>query len=873
MLLAALVLPVAISCSTKKNTLSRRIYHNVTSHYNIYWNGREAMKEALGDMKLKVKDNYDEILTVFNFGTKSDAQSLNQQWDRAIEKASFTIQKHSMVFEGEEKVKWIDDSYLLIGQAYFFKQEYISARRTFNFIIREYGSNDIRYEAMLWLARTYNMTKEYEKAEPLLNLVTKDAGEGKVSYDVMRELPQVYADHYIRQEKYSRAVDYLYEAVAYNPERDLKTRMLFILGQISQSNGDLTRASMFYEEVIKRNPPYEMAFRSNINLARSYDASAGDSKMITKLLGKMVRDDKNKDFKDQIYFALAEIALKDGDTLLAIQHLVNSVGLSTTNGLQKSTSALRLADLYFLVPQYEKAQAYYDTSMMFLPKEYPDYEELDARTKILKELVGHLVTIYREDSLQNLAAMPEATRNQIINQKIQSYIIEQQRLAEEKRLEEAIRAQEQVSALGAPTNQGFQAGGKWYFYNEQTKSYGYSEFVRKWGRRRHEDLWRLSNKQATAYVFAEPEPAESDTVAPPDSLTLAASDPMKKEFYLKDLPMTEEALAASNKMVLEAYFNLGKLYLDGLNDQGESRKAFEKMEARFPNNEHELHAFYYLYKICTAQGDAETAARYKEIIVTRYPDSDYAKILTDPQYFARIAAEKNKEAVLYEQTFRQYEAGQYYLVIANSDLAMSTYGDSTEFAPKFAYLKAVSIGKVDVLDSLVSNLKRIVTQYPGSEVRDLSMNLLTYIARENPEYSDIVPGLPEKPPEKVSPYRINVNSQHLFLLLVDSKQVRLNPLKVKISDHNIKYHSLDELTVNTLVLDDEHYMVTVGNFKSSTKALDYLAGIMASEYVFADLAPGTYTNLVISTENYATFFKEKNIEEYQIFFDKNYSKP
>lgn len=871
--LMALII-LTFSCSTKKNSFTRRAYHNLTAHYNVYWNGEEALKTGLEELDKKVRDNYDNILYVFNYGTKQDAQSLNQHWDRAIQKASFAIQKHSMVFGGEEKVKWIDDSYLLIGRSYFYKQEYISARRTFNFIMREYGKSDIRFEAMLWLAQTYNQTGEFEKAEPLLNLVSKDVADGITPYEVVQVLPQVYADHYIRQKKYQQAIDYLYEGIAFNPDRDLKTRMMFILAQVFQQDGDLARASELYGEVVKRNAPYEMAFRANINLARSYDTATGDSKMVTKLLTKMLKDEKNKDFRDQIYYALADIALKDADTVLGIEYLTKSVSSSTTNNPQKSSSALRLADIYFARSVYEKAGAYYDTSMMFLPKEYPNYAELDSRTKLLKEVVTQMVTISREDSLQRVAAMPEAERSRLINTMIQAYGEEQQRIAEEKRLEEEIRQQEQVSALGTPVAQGIQATGKWYFYNEASKSTGYSEFIRKWTRRKHEDLWRLSNKQATAYAFGNVE-TETDTLeAEPDSLTLAANDPFKKEFYLKDLPTTPEALAASQNSVKEAYFKLGMLYFDGLKDYPESRRAFEKLNERFPANDHELQALYYLYKTCSALNETECAAACKEKILAGYPDSDYAKILTDPQYFAKLAMEKNREADLYEETFKAYEAGQYYMVIARSDQALATFGDTTQLAPKFAYLKAVSVGKVDVLDSLVASLKRVISKYPQSDVKALSMDLLTYIARENPEYAAEVPGAQEiQEPEKVLPYKYNPAAQHLFLIVVDSREVRLNPLKVKISDFNLKYYSIEGYTVNSLVLDDAHYLVTVGNFTNALKASDYLSAIVINEYVYADLKPETFKNFIISTENYATFFKEKNLEDYQKFFEKNYTIP
>jgi len=829
------------------------------------------LNEGTIELFKSAKENYAKVLPVFNFGTKQEAQLLNPQMDRAIQKASVAIQKHSMPFGGTEKVKWIDDSFLMIGKAYFYKQEYFSARRTFNFIIQEYGYNEIKYTAMIWLAITYNQTGEFEKSEPMLNLITVDVTKGIVPYDVVKILPQVYADLYIRQEYYDRAVDYLVEGIYYNPKRDLKTRMMFILGQIFQQSGDFSRASEWYGKVIKRNPNYDMAFQARINLAKSYDINSGDRQQITKILTKMLKDDKNKDYKDQIYFALADVAMRDRDTVMALKYFRLSVSSSVNNNYQRATSALTLADLYFEMPSYENAQAYYDTAMMIIPMDYPNYTQIENKTKILTDLVESLITIQHEDSLQRLVNMSESERNAVIDKIIVAYVEEMARLAEQQKLEQALTIQEQAVSISGPGAPGLPVGGKWYFYNTQTKEYGYAEFVKKWGRRKLEDLWRISDKQAISFGGEDIE-ASADTTKS-DSVLAVEKNPETRQYYLKDLPFTEEAQAASNTKILEAYFKSGKVYKDGLKDNEKSREAFETMNKRFPENDHELLSYYYLYKINLEIGQADQAQFYKNLIISQYPDSDYAKVLSDPEYYAKIVAEKNKAAKLYEETYKDYKAGLYFQVIAKSDLAFSLYGDTIEFAPRFAYLKAISIGKIDVVDSLVSQLKMIITKYPTSDIKTLSQSILVTIIKENPEFKDENFVLPEEiPEEKLSPYKFNPSNQHMFMIVADSREIRLNPFKVKLSDYNIKYYSLEELNINSLVLDNLHYLITIGNFNNSAKAKDYLDAISASEYVFADLKEGTFYNFVISTENYPIFFKEKDIGGYSKFFEKNYTK-
>ncbi|MFO7613592.1 MAG: tetratricopeptide repeat protein [Bacteroidales bacterium] len=867
-----MILFTAYSCSTKKNTLTRRIYHNITSRYNVYFNGRESLNEGRVELIKGVKDNYQLILPVFNFGTKQEAQQRNPQMDRAIQKASMTIQKHSMPFGGMERVRWIDDAYLLIGKAYFYKQEYFSARRTFNFIIQEYGYNDIKYDAMIWLALTYNQTQEFEKSEPLLNLISSDVSKNLVPQKVVIILPQVYADLYIRQERYDQAVEYLFEAIAYNPKRDLKTRMMFILAQIYQQNGDLYRASEWYTKVIKRNPVYDMAFQSKINLARSYDAQSGDRKLVTKLLTKMLKDDKNKDYKDQIYYALSEVALRDQDTAAGMDYLRLSVATSVNNNYQKATSSLTLADLYFNIPSYENAQAYYDTAMMFIPKDYPDYNQIERKTRMLNELVQNLIVIHHEDSLLRLANMSDHERNLVIDKLIADYREEQKRLAEQQQLDIILAQQRQASSATGTGSPGVPIGGKWYFYNVQTREYGLSEFIKKWGQRNLDDLWRISDKQVIAFMDDRSGMDNGDAMAA-DTLVPGANDPTNREYYMKDLPFSEEAQMAANKRILDAYFQAGRIYKDGLMDNPKAEETFRTMNTRYPDNDHMLQAYYYLYKIFSEEGQPLQAEHYKSLIINNFPESDYAKLLIDPEYFSKLAAGKNQAAVLYEDTYLSYKAGQYFQVIAKSDLALATYGDTIDLAPRFEYLRAVSIGRVDIIDSLVASLQRIILKYPNSEIKTLSQGLLAHIVQDHPELADdnfILPGQEPAEIEKPSPYSYNGSGQHMFMMVVDSREIRLNPFKVKVSDHNQKFHRLENLTVNSLVLDKQNYIVTVGNFNNASKALDYLDGIIISDYVYADIRSGTYHTFVISTENYPIFFKEKDLEEYRKFYGKHY---
>lgn len=863
-----------VSCSTKKNSFTRRLYHNLTAHYNVYWNGKEALIQAEQEMQEGIRDNYNQILPMYNYGTEQDSKGVTPLLDRAIEKGSKTILKHSMRFNGKEYVRWIDDAYLLIGKAYFYKQDYFSARRSFSFIMREYEANPIKYEAMLWLARTYIQMEQYEKSEPLLNLIEMDMtrGEAKIPPEVYREFSLVHADHYIKQERYDNAIDYLYDGIAVAGNKSLKTRAKFILAQIYQSEGNLENASQLYQEVIRRNPPYDMAFQSKINMARAYQAEDGDSKTIIKYLTRMLRDDKNRDYLDQIYFALAEVAFKDKQDSLGIEYLRKSVSRSIVNNYQKSTSALMLADIYFAMPEYELSQAYYDTAVNFLPEDYPGYEKIRNKAAKLSDLVANLRVIELEDSLQRLSFMPEPERLAIIDGIIEDLIERERQEAEAQQLAESMVVFDQGPG-GFNTGQPI-GGANWYFYNSNTLSSGYTEFIRKWGNRKLEDLWRLKDKQLIAFEPEELFDETLDSLAKVgDTFGIKALDPHNREYYLKDIPFSEEALAASDSSISRAYFNLGLIYYEGLNNPLKSIEAYETLLGRYPDDPNKLRVYYFLYRIYLSMGNTGRSDFYKNLIVNEYPESDYALIIVDPEYFKNMKAREAALTELYSETYRAYEDGRYFTVIENSDMALMTYGDSAELIPKFLYLKALSVGKVDVVDSLAVVLKQIITDYPSSEVKPMAQDLLSYIARERPDLGtgDEKEG-GEKEPELVTPYTYDPGDTHLYLLVVKRQAVKLNAMKVRISDHNKKYYSLRELTINSVLLDDIRYMITVGNFSDAAEAMEYYNKISGDQYVFGELGTGNYTETVISMKNYPIFYREKDAELYERFFESKYLK-
>lgn len=871
-----LAIMVLASCSTKKNKWNRRVWHNMTSHYNVWWNGNQSMKEGEKTLRDNVKDDYTKTLPVFNYGTKENALALNQPMDRTIEKDAICIQKHSMRFNNEERVRWIDDAFIDMGKAHFYKQDYVPARRTFEYAATQFRKSPDRFTATLWLAKTYIATKQYEKAESMLQaiLVASDNEDEKIPKYVRTNIDLVYADYYIAMGKENDAVKYLRSALLTAKGKYNKTRAMFILGQIYQNQDDKPRATEQFKNVIRKHPSYEMTFEAKMNLARCYDA---DTTTIMKMLNNMLKDSKNTDFKDRIYYAMAGVALENQNVDDGVKYLRRSVATSTTNNMQKIKSSLDCANILFGNNDYILSQAYFDTAVMTMDRTYLGYDSLLNLSVMLTDLVSNLTVYYTQDSLLRLADMDSIHRNAIIDQVIEDYKEEQ------KRLEEQREIQQQIALNGGNDNSGSAVptgnDGNWYFYNNTTRNRGMNDFKVKWGNRMLEDYWFISNKQS----FAQEEPQKELTE---EELALMSEEeresylkaleiskdttqytPLDRGYYLKQIPFTQGAKDQANQQIAEALNNVGFIYYNDLSDYPRSIEAYSELTERYPDNSNEVSAWYYLYKMHSSRKETADAEKYKNLVLTKYPDSNQAKIILDPEYFIK-ANERGAEAEqLYAKTFEAYQNGQYQRVMMNVKKARQQFDGDTLYMPRFEFLNAISLGYVEVVDSMAYSLLRLIQTYPESSIKPFALDVLL---KANDMYDlglNIESARPkdDKIVEKESPYTFRPNDEY-FVLVICNKKVRINPLKVRLSDFNKNNFRMDQLKIKNLMLNKDDAMLTVEKFENVDKALDYQTALFLNDYVFGGIDEENYKVLIISVSNYPIFYQEKNVDEYLDFW-------
>lgn len=865
---AAVFLFLASACSQKKNTFLSRNYHNLTSRYNGYFYARENMKEGLNKLYASYEDDYSQLLPLFRLPNSASTKGCYTELDKAIKKSTTCIERHVIMDRGGSEipgaVKWIDDNYLIIGRARYYKGEYLSAMETFEYITRKYEKDPIRYSGYLWQARTHIELGGFSQAMPLLDLINNDPACPK---ELKGEIKATYADYYIRTGNYPPAIRELAEAIELTKNKKTRARYMYILGQLYQKTDKPRKASEYFAKVISMNPSYDMLFNAKVNRARMSGADPGMRDQAKKEIEKLLKDPKNKEYNDQLYYALGEIDMRAGKEEMALKYFRLSTASSMGNVKQKAVSYMAAADIFFRRLDYSNAQLYYDSTMQVLPKDYPDYNSIDEKRKSLNNLVKFLKVIQLEDSLQQVVKLYGSDTT-----KLYPYIdklIELQKARDKKEQQDRELKQNNSGNFANFQNGGGSGSGgnnapgaTWYWYNPSTISFGTSEFMRKWGNRKLEDNWRRANKE-TIIEGDNGQVDGGDTSKTEGGDKGKIADNKTRAFYLKNLPMTEEQQKKSDEKIVDAYYNVASIYKEQLNNKQKSTDAFEKLCERYPKHKYAPPSHYQLYRMYLADKNQERSTYHYDYILKNYPESEYAKILSNPNYVINANADREKVKQYYSETFASFKAGAYTDVISRAAYADTAFGGS-EYSSRFDYMRALSIGHVQGTDAMAKELAKIIIKYPKDAIRDEAQSLLDRIKGTGSSSSS---GKDTMSLAKAV-FRDVANTEYQLIVIVDNGKGNLGKFKNVVSDFNNNNYSANAFGVNSILLDAAHQVVTVKSFSNKKAALDYMNHLQGTPGLFNDLQSGTYKVFAISTENFTLLFKDKDIAAYKKFFDE-----
>lgn len=831
-------------------------------------------------MNQDFKDDYTFQLPIFPFPNANSQSSSSAEMERAIKKASKTILVHSIttkpnfkngiktkrqkeLYNKREYNKWIDDSYLLMGKSSLLKGDLFAANGSFRQIIKEYPKENTYIEAQIWLARKLLLDEEYMEANEILDKLSNDK---KFPKKHIAFLNATYADYYIHKKIPEQAIPKLEIAAKKARSKRLRLRYTFILGQLYQSDGQLNKATEKYLKVIKMSPPYEMTFNARVNLAGSFEAG-GNADEIRKQLYKLQRDEKNKEYQDQIYYALGNIDFKEGNIEKAIVNYQLSASKSVSNQRQKAKSYLAIADIKYSSHDYLAAQAYYDSAVTNLDETYPDFATISTRAKSLTRLANNLNSVSFEDSVQFIAKMSENERNLFIDQiiaKVKEKEAEEARKQQEEMMQQQLNMntvnEMQTRGSGAG-NQGGIDGNKWYFYSPSAKSYGQTEFQMKWGKRKLEDNWRRLNKKNIGISDNQGDEEESEK----DPKKKKVQDNKSREYYIQNIPLTDSALTVSHNKIKRSLYNAGTIYKDELNEYTLSAKEFDEIIRRYPSDPMVASTAYQQFILYKQLNNAIKSEEYKNMLLAKYPESVYAKLLTNPDFAKELQAKEDAIGTLYESAYTEYNNGNYSAVLSKANQGISDYPNH-KAKPKFDLLRALAKGKIYSIDTLRSELYRIIKEYPKTEEASAANDIIALMDVQHPEVKEAQEKIIAK-----EIYKVGTESEsQFFVVIINPKQGNYNQLVFNLLNFNLDNYTNSNLSAKAEPVQGNQAIV-VRTLKNKDEALNYFDAVLKSNEVFKDV--GTPLAIfIISESNFSTFKQDGSESLYMKFFKENYNR-
>jgi tetratricopeptide (TPR) repeat protein len=873
LILLGLIL-ILTCCSVERNTSTTRFYHGLTSRFNIYFNGYESYKAGLAKIYSGYHDDYAELLQVFEFSDPSTAQLCSSDMERAIQKASKLIALKSITAKPEFKNKrdlsesekklleqkefneWVDDSYFLIGKARFFKHEFNDATSLFDYCIAEANDPEIKAESSIWLARINNETGNYTASQRLLKEIDLTRSSSK-SFKAMYY--STLADMYIKQKNYAEAAGPLSESIRYFSGKRQKYRLTYLLAQVCERTGEAAKATSYYREVVKMNPPYDVEFNARINIAGVFDINSGNQEDMARELERMLRDVKNIDFQDQIYYALGNLRMKEGKEKEAIECYRESASAKSSNLNQKGKSYLALAEYFYKKPDYINAGKFYDSTVYFLDQKYPDYNELRTKSQNLDALVKELNTIQTEDSLQNVASMTTAERDVLIAGIIEKIVKAE---SEGKRSEYADRYNiGQYYENERRFEDNISQEGKWYFYNQAALTFGRTEFRRRWGERKLEDNWRRVNKtKVNVQLFTNNQDEEGQKK--PDTAK-AINDYKKPEFYLKNLPLTDSLIAISNQKIADAYFNSAKIFYDRFKDPQNSAASYELLLSRYPAHELVPEVLYELYGV-NKDINGQKSEAYRQRLLEKFPESEFAKILSDPDYYNKKTAHIKLIEQLYQSAYNAYSSENFSEAINICNNILSEHAREG-LAPKVMLLRAYSTARISDERGLKAELERLIKEWPDTPEGKKAAELADYLDKR-------VPDLRIEEDKEIAQelYVSDTTSLYIFALIISDPAFNINQASFDVISHNIDNFTDKNYRTEGLLVNNSYIMITVSGFSDNKEAWRYYDSFKPDR-IIRNISSGTYMTFLINNNNLKALEKDKNPGRYFIFFREKYT--
>ena len=904
-----LTMGIMVSCSTKKNTRMTRFYHSLTAQYNIMYNGEVAFEKGWDAQVEGHKDDYNNLLPMYISTNKATASMGKGSYATAIEKAEKAIKLHSIkvkpqIKPGQKRTQEMKDylarkefnpylwkAWMMSGESQFNRGEFIEAASTFNYMTRLYATQpEVSNLARTWLARCYIALEWPYDAEDVLRRLSKDSLDmnSKESYENSR------AAWLIQTGQYEEAIPLLKNTIKATKRGIPRARLYYLLGQLCKETGNKDGAYKALKKVISANPPYEMAL--NARVLQSEMSSKNQTRKMIRKLQRMADNDNNKQYADQIYLAIGNIYMNVPDTMNCISSWEKGLMLSR-GGSSKAALLLRLAELYWEMEDYAKAASCYKECLSALEKDADEYKHVQERAQSLEGLAEPLMTIELQDSLQELAKLPEKEREAVAERLAQEYIEKEKELEKlnaEKAQQSAKQANFQANQNMANANKP-QGGGDsndasqgWYFSNPKTVQQGKNAFFRKWGKRKNTDYWRWADKSGFAVDGELPESiakleegeydvevdeSEDDEV----NMDSLENDPRNKAFYLKQIPVTEEQMQASHQLLSDALLTAGILEHERLGNYPLSRKTLVRLVEDYPEHEKLNDAYYHLFLVCGRMGLEDESLGYKNLVIEKYPESSYAQLLGNPKYEMIARGGRHLEDSVYAETYASYLKQDYDAVKANYVFSTENYPEGKHRA-RFMFVHAMSQLYSGDRDGFVASLKALIEKYSSEEVSKLAAEIMKGVNEGRLlnegqwNTSDIwsrramAEGDGSANPEDV--LKDDRLGNFAFVLAYEKGSLNEDQLLYEVAKYNFTTFTARNFELEISDLGDISMLVVKG-FISFDEVHTYAQKLYADKHM--NTALEGIRSLLILEENLNMLGSKFSFEEYRQFYEDNFS--
>lgn len=899
---------ILYACSSQKDTATSRAVQNLTSRYNYIYNANLILNTYVANLQDGYSENYAEILPVYinPAASSADIPAANSQpLDEIISKARVLIADKSLG-------NYIDEAYLLLGKAYFYKADYFTAAEYFDYTAATYKSDkQTVLQALNWKARCYMQLQNLGKAASIVDSmeVTLD-GVKRNRSEPLATLAQIS----LELKRSPEAITYLQAAIRESSNPQNKTRWTYILAQLYEQQHNTEQALEHYRKVQHSNGSFDLYFYSNLNRINLSADSTADRTLRSKQLLSLLKDDKNTAYTDQVYYYTAEAYSANHAYPMAAAYYSRAVQASTTNKYQKGRAYLKLADLNFSeFKDYLKAKVYYDSALNTLPATYPPYELIVKKSKNLNYLADRYITIANQDTLQAIARLPVEGRLEKIRQ-----------------LQLSPKSASTSTVQDANQGTRVKASKSFYFNNSNALALGLVDFIKIWGNRKQEDNWRQSVRKTGLTNTLSATNATMETLAlNTGSSTNTMSGDSTILAYLAMVPVNETMLQASNQKIIESYYQIASFYQQELNDPNEAIRIYKLLLSRFPNNNYRAAIHYSLY-LAYKSTNATMAEEEKQILLSQFSNTTYAKSVLDPAFSQKQSALDLDLKTKYNALFSSYLAKKYPEVIKTVD-SVSNPAPENYLAAQFQYLKAIAIGHTQPVDSLSKAFLAIKSKFPDDQlIVPLINQHLDYISQHlnefkrrktaltdfdsneapfqsaiqtktaitkqqtttgstittgnltngaaNPTIAEAKPATANtKPtPEKSKSVIQDANgfetgsasSSYYFVIDVADASLTLSSSRFGIGQFNRGNYSQDGLRHQIFEFDDDQ-LLYVGNFSNFEAVTQYAAAITSQLKKIMKVPESKYTTFIISKENFEKLKSKVLVNHYLEFYKNN----